>query len=791
VTTIDDTARDAWAAAERALSRAEALQRTAAALGHALRTDEVAEVALRQGMLALGAGRGVFGLLMPDGHTIRTVKEIGFRPGLLEQWATFDIEDDLPLPEAIRLRGPLILRSHADLLQRYPQIKGTPAEGGPAVVLPLIYEDRALGGMYFRYSDPNSVEEADKGYLAALGQQCAAALERARLYEAEALAWREAELAQRRIGFLAKTGEALSAAEDVGDALPRIAKLAVPEIADWAAVFLLDTDRAIRLVALQHRDPERLDHVRAFLDRRPPQFDDTRGVGAAIATGEVSVVADARAALDEIAESTEIADSKEISDSGESRAAAGHTQVSLGEARNVLDESAIRSLMYCPLQGDTAVFGAAVLATTGDRAFTDADATFGAELGRRVGAALEKVELNTRLRERIDEIRDRDERLELALAASKTGFWEWNLVTERMVWSDEICRLHGVPTGTEIVGIDGWLELIHPSDRDDVRAQVEAAFESGVFESEYRVRAPNGKVRWTRSAARVFHAPGGSPLRMIGIGQDITQRRATELERERLLEAEQRAGEIGQVFIGVVSHELRTPITMILGGAQLLSKLEKSDKTLKPEHRSELIEGIEAEAERLYRLTEDLLVLTRVERGGLDIGSEPVLLRRVLDQVVASESARWPNVRISLHADLDLPVVLGDATYVEQLARNLVANAAKYGGGEGEIEIEATHNDVTVEVRVLDHGPGIAEADLERVFELFYRSPLTAKKATGAGIGLFVCAALARAMGGRVWARNRPEGGSEFGFTLRTYVGESAEELAAMPGVAVGSSLSA
>jgi PAS domain S-box-containing protein len=737
-------------------------------------------------MLALGAGRGVFGLLEPDGHTIRTVREIGFRPSLLDEWPTFDIQDDLPLPEAIRLREPLILGSHADLLQRYPQIKGTPAEGGPAVVLPLIYEDRALGGMYFRYSDPNSVEEADKGYLAALGQQCAAALERARLYEAEALAWREAELAQRRIGFLAKTGEALSEAEDVADALPQIAKLAVPEIADWAAVFLLDTDRAIRLVALQHRDPERLDHVRAFLDRRPPQFDDTRGVGAAIATGEVSVVTDARAALGELA------DSNEHADSGESRSAAGHRQVTLGEARDVFDESAIRSVMYCPLQGDTAVFGAAVLATTGDRAFTEADATFGAELGRRVGAALEKVELNTRLRERIDEIRDRDERLELALAASKTGFWEWNLVTDRMVWSDEICRLHGVPTGTEIVGIDAWLDLVDPSDRDDVRAQIEAAFASGVFESEYRVRAANAKVRWTHSAGRVFHAPDATPIRMIGIGQDITDRRAVEVERERLLEAEHRAGELGQAFIGVVSHELRTPITMILGGAQVLSKLEKTDQAMIPEHRAELVEGIEAEAERLYRLTEDLLVLTRVERGGLDIGSEPVLVRRVLEQVVASESARWPAARISLKADLDLPVVLGDATYVEQLARNLVSNAAKYGGGEGEIEIVASHTDVTVEVRVLDQGPGIDEADLERVFELFYRSPLTAKKATGAGIGLFVCASLARAMGGRVWARNRPEGGSEFGFTLRTYVGESAEELAAMPaGVAVESSLSA
>jgi len=737
-----------WAAADRAVSRAERLQNLAAALGRALATSEVAEVALREGLLALGAGRGMVGLLEPDGHTIRTVREAGFANPLTPGWATFDIGDPTPLSEAMRLREPLVIQTTAELRDRYPKLMATvTGEGGPAVVVPLVYEDRTIGGMYFRYTDDASVERADAGYLAALGRQCASAFERASLYEAEARAWREAAAANQRVGYLARVGETLAEAADVEAALPRIAAIAVPEVADWASVFLLGPERSIKLVSLEHRDPERLAVVRHLVESTPPMIDDSRGVGAAIRTSEVQLVTDYGPLL----ESMDLPD----------------------DLREAFKD--IRSVLHCPLVGDARVFGAVTLATVGDRRFTEADMAFGTELGRRIGTALEKVQLNASLRDRMAELRDRDERLELALAASRTGIWEWRIPTGEVLLSDEICRLHGLPLGTQLPRLEAYVELVHPDDRAAVRAQLEAALDKGVFDAEFRIRLPDGGTRWVRSAARVFLNEHQEPVRMVGIGQDVSERRAVEDERERLLEAERRAGELGQVFIGVVSHELRTPITTILGGTQVLRRLQPDGDV---EKRMELAKDIEAEAERLYRLTEDLLVLTRVERGGLELGAEPVLLRRVLQQVAASESAHWPGVRISLSAEVDLPLVVGDATYVEQLLRNFVSNAAKYSGGNGDIEITATATESEIEVRVLDSGPGLAGDEIQRVFDLFYRSPTTSKLASGAGIGLFVCAHLARAMGGRVWAANRPGGGSEFGFALRQYVAETAAELA-------------
>jgi signal transduction histidine kinase len=221
-------------------------------------------------------------------------------------------------------------------------------------------------------------------------------------------------------------------------------------------------------------------------------------------------------------------------------------------------------------------------------------------------------------------------------------------------------------------------------------------------------------------------------------------------------------------FIGMLSHELRTPITTIYAGAKLLAR----DGGLESETRAGIFEDIHGEAEHLHRLVEDVVALTRFGEGALEIGSEPVLLQRVLPAVVRSEQGRWPGGRFELALEPDLPPVSGDATYVEQVVRNLLANAMKYGGAGSRATIVAGEVSGEVQVRVLDEGPGFPEEEAESLFELYYRSPAVSRKVSGSGIGLFVCSRLIEAMGGRVWALNRPEGGAEFGFGLRAMAEE-------------------
>jgi len=232
-------------------------------------------------------------------------------------------------------------------------------------------------------------------------------------------------------------------------------------------------------------------------------------------------------------------------------------------------------------------------------------------------------------------------------------------------------------------------------------------------------------------------------------------------QAQEVLEQLRKASFAKDEFLAVLAHELRTPITTIYGGSELL------ERDLDKDRRAEVISDIRVESERLARLVEDLLVMTRVERGMVEITDEPVLVQHLLSSVVGSTPGRWDGARIDLRLAERLPAARGDSTYIEQVVRNLLTNAVRYGRGvEDGIELSAREEDAQIAVRVLDHGPGFGGDDAERLFDLFYRAAAARSVPGGAGIGLFVCRHLIEAMGGRMWARERPEGGAEFGFSL-------------------------
>ena len=363
-------------------------------------------------------------------------------------------------------------------------------------------------------------------------------------------------------------------------------------------------------------------------------------------------------------------------------------------------------------------------------------------------------------------VQDLDDRLELVLAASHTGVWEWDVSTGRLVWSDQISLQHGLPPGTSPKDFDAYLQMIHPDDRDDVLARVTGALEAHEpYNFEFRTVWADGSVHWTHGAGRGFYDRGGRPIRMIGTGQDITERRNLEAERDALVVAERRANEWREAFIAVLSHELRTPITTILGASAVLTRPTDAGHD---DRRQELLQDIASEAGRLDRIVSDLVVLSRSERGILDSVLEPIGLHHVLARVVADEGRRWPAVHFRLESSRPYPVVLAEATYVEQVLRNILGNAAKYGRPDGLVVVVTETRPDEAVVRVLDDGPGFPADDADRLFEPFYRSPSFSRQISGSGIGLFVCARLIEAMGGRVWAQPRPEGGAEFGFALRT-----------------------
>ena len=268
-----------------------------------------------------------------------------------------------------------------------------------------------------------------------------------------------------------------------------------------------------------------------------------------------------------------------------------------------------------------------------------------------------------------------------------------------------------------------------------------------VYRSESTGRRIDG-THFPAEIARSTFELDGQPFQ-VAVISDVTWRHEADQIRDR--------------FLGVLSHELRT-VTSIYGGTQLL--LGRGAR-LDPETRNELLTGVAAEAERLQRMIENLVAMARIERGGEFGGVRPVLLERIIKQLVEREKALWPEVTINLASNGPVQMVAADEEYLAQIMRNLLSNAAKYSGAGSTVEVSLEDTEGEVLIRVRDNGPGIAEDDADRLFGLYYRSAQQATTAPGAGIGLFVCRELVAAMGGRIWAESRPEGGSSSGSASR------------------------
>src|SRR3954454_7804501 len=263
-------------------ARTAQLQSVSNAVARGLPAEEVANVVLREGLESLGAGAGVVGVVNDDNQTVRVIAASGYEPARIAAYETFPVSAQLPMSEAIRLREPIVVATAADLRTRYPTLAASIPDGGSSVILPLLYEDRAIGALYFRFVDERTFDADDRSYFLTLGRQCSSALVRARLAEGE-----RAPVA--RLGFLARPGEILNASLDVDETLARLSEVAVPELADWCGVHALDTDGTIRLVEVAHSDPKRADQARAA-NLTQPILTDPHGIGAVIRTGEVEHV---------------------------------------------------------------------------------------------------------------------------------------------------------------------------------------------------------------------------------------------------------------------------------------------------------------------------------------------------------------------------------------------------------------------------------------------------------------------------------------------------------------------
>lgn len=358
-------------------------------------------------------------------------------------------------------------------------------------------------------------------------------------------------------------------------------------------------------------------------------------------------------------------------------------------------------------------------------------------------------------------------RAEDALRASEDRFRLTADSAPVLIWladPDQLCYWFNKPwltftgrTMDQTLG-DGWLEDVHPDDVDRCLSVFSDAFETRQpFKREYRLRRHDGEYRWVIDNGIPLYGSGGAFTGYIGSCVDITDRRLAE---DELREADRRKDE----FLAMLAHELRNPLSAI-GNAVELAKRGGWQGT------EEWAQGVlERQVRHLARLIDDLLDVSRVSRGKIQLRTEILDLRVVLDAAVATVR---PLVDERGHAlDVRAPGnalwVKGDPTRLEQVVVNLLTNAVKYTEPGGRITLAADRQGDTVVISVSDTGVGIPPEQLPRMFDLFAQGDRSlARSEGGLGIGLTLVRTLTEMHGGHVTARSEGRGrGSEFSVHL-------------------------
>jgi PAS domain S-box-containing protein len=338
----------------------------------------------------------------------------------------------------------------------------------------------------------------------------------------------------------------------------------------------------------------------------------------------------------------------------------------------------------------------------------------------------------------IAERADAEDRLAEAQEVAHIGSWSWDVDTDRVTGSAELYRLYGIVDGSPMTH-ESFLDAVHPNDRDHVRHAVEQALADGFpFAVDHRPVSHNGRVRWLHGRGQVVLDPNGKPTRMLGTGQDITERKQLD--------------ELRDTILSTVSHELRTPLTAIVGFAQTLK-----ERTLEPRLRTAVIDNIYVQAQRLERLLADLLDLDRLRHGFVRPRFTQTDVAALVEQVVATHHDSVHP--ITLHAEH--AYIAADAPKVERIVDNLIVNAVRHTPTGTEIAVRVAPSDGGVVIAVDDQGPGVAHEDRETIFEIFNRGPRP-DHVTGTGIGLSLVAQFTALHGGRAWVQETPGGGASF-----------------------------
>jgi PAS domain S-box-containing protein len=364
-------------------------------------------------------------------------------------------------------------------------------------------------------------------------------------------------------------------------------------------------------------------------------------------------------------------------------------------------------------------------------------------------------------------LRQSQQRYALATAAGGVGAWDWNLETNEVYVDPSLKAVLGFEDSEIRNHLDDWEGRIHPDDAPSVMALAQAHIkgETPVYEVEHRMLHKDGSIRWFLARGSVVKRKDGTPVRVIGTGTDVTERKASEqalLETQGELTRMSRLAALGE-FAASIAHEVRQPLTAILMNANTSLRWLRSTSPNISEIGAALSDIVDAgkRADEVILRNRELFRHHTVEKVPLDINA-------IILEVAVLARTRLQNSRVTLDTTLAIgvPPVMGDRVELQQVLLNLILNGIDAmdpidPSSRQLTIISAIVPDAGVRVSVRDAGVGLAGVDLQRMFTTSYTT-----KPTGSGIGLSISRLIVEAHGGRIWAEQNDDSGATVSFTI-------------------------
>jgi PAS domain S-box-containing protein len=694
-------------AEEEASSRAHALdtalrlQFVAEALVSAQTPQAVLDAVLVEGMRAADARGGLIATLSGDGEWLEVIATRGYDSRYIDPFRRFPLAGDYPLSEAVRTGEGVFIGSEAERDRRYPELVGHSQPGHALACLPLVGEHGPIGGLVFSFSTDEEFPPERRALKLALARQAALALERVRFAVAE-------QALRERLSFLGEATAVLTSSLEFERTLQLLTELAVPQLADWCAISMLEETGEIEQLVVAHQDPERKRWAETMRARsRTIHIDDEFDLTArVIRTAEPVFLREVpQELLDEAARRDP-------------------------NAAEALREISIRSAITVPLRTGERTFGALTLVSE-SRELEDADFELAQELGARAAIAVENARL----------YREAERRAEAVLALAYVGDGVVLLDDDGRVrfWNAAAAAITGVREADALGRqpsevLPAWGELVGLAELADADAPQRARSVTVPIETA-------AGDRWVAVTGVAFDEGVVYALR------DVTDEQ--ELERAR------------SDFVATASHELRTPLAAVYGAARTL---RRTDIELPAEQQEAFLDIIVSETERLTAIVSQILLAGQLEEGRVDVTTTATDLRPLVESVLASTRLRTPaHIELRVEQNGDRAVALADEDKLRQVLVNLLDNAIKYSPDGGEVAVELAGGAGRVRLTVRDHGLGVPAGEQERIFEKFYRlDPALTRGVGGSGLGLFISRELVTRMGGSLTVRSQPGEGAAF-----------------------------